>query len=622
MHYEGNNQTDLRTSNLGERNRNSPASFADMERLSFSHNSFRETSLSDLETSEKLYQAASEPMMDARRRAGVERALNGTETVSTVRQTANEPNALQNRSNETNYANRENRSDSTTANRAATDSQTPPSEGGAGAVASEFLTGAGDALTVTRVATGVAIGAAVGLAAIGIASASVAAAAVIGAGALAYGAYSFVSALPGWFRDAKIVANPNQYTQAEVSRARSGIRSIGAGTVDLAAGAIGAPIGSITANALRPAATSASLTVAEAFSTGRTGEVARGALNTVTSRAGELKTSLTTHLSDASFAVSKRATDLYNSYPAAHAPLESVGGAIKSIGMPVINGASGITSSISRVAEGVKSIATPTESQRSAMLSIAERGRQRAESAVLASTNGLNSAGNAYISVFDRGVALGNSAIANAKPHIETAITAAKPYAESARATARDFSSRVVNGTVDNARSLYSAERTQNALRAMDDAYSAIKASGHVASERFAKFGTKFAEDVALARFEREAVNVLSRSNRLPAVAQVYDSTSVAGAIVKSPKGQHYFLESQPRGHAIAHALESQQASNGTLSFRGMPAGFDYKFANQMNGYSIHVPATDQVKLSTNSLSYAKHQYDLAQRGLGQLIIG
>jgi hypothetical protein len=60
-----------------------------------------------------------------------------------------------------------------------------------------------------------------------------------GAAGIAYGAYELYKHAPGWIHDAKVVANPDQYSATEQANAHAEIRGIGAGSVDMAAGIAG-----------------------------------------------------------------------------------------------------------------------------------------------------------------------------------------------------------------------------------------------------------------------------------------------------------------------------------------------------------------------------------------------
>lgn len=591
MTYEG-NQIEAPRQNSGRKSSNSVSN--DGDRLSYSHDAFRETALADLDASEALYKDAAKLLMAARINAGLDPLLSGNDTVSTMRRSVNEQNALQVGPIDANAANR--RSDTTVANRTSRDTPAQKSEGGAGAVVSEYLAGAGDALTVTRVATGVAIGAAVGIAAIGLAAVSATAAAVAGVAALGYGAYSLATAIPGWIRDAKIVANPNDYSADQLLQAQKGIRSIGAGTVDLAAGAAGAPIGSIAANALRPAASSASATISEAFSTGRPGEIARSAFNTVSTRAGDLKTSVTTSLSDATAAASRRASEIYNSSSA----LQYMGAPIKYIGMPIMNGVSGIPASLGRIAEGIKSIATPSDATRTAVLSFADRSMQKAERGVASFNNTLENSGNAYISAAhfagNRAVAIGNAAFTTARPHVESAvaagrsyadaaITAAKPYAVNAVESTRNFGSRAVNGTVETTRNLYNAERTQNTIANTRNAYDwtrasaivigdtlkgSVSAMGDRISTRRAILGEQIAGEQFALETKRVAQNYLS----LPSVGKVYARNGdELGPIVRNANGNNFYIENLLRGRGMVHPLGVERFSSGNARYTDLPHG-------------------------------------------------
>lgn len=587
----------------------------EQDRLNYSHDTFSETALADLDASEALYKDAARLLMAARINAGLDPLLSGNETVSTMRRSASEQNALQVGPIETNPANR--LSDTAVANRAATDAPAQKSEGGAGAVVSEYLTGAGDALTVTRVATGVAIGAAVGLAAIGIAAISTTAAAVAAVGALAYGAYSLVTAAPGWFRDAKIVANPNQYSEAEVRRAQSGIRNLGAGTVDLAAGAVGAPIGSITANALRPAASSVSATVSEAFSTGRTGEVARSALNSVTTRAGDLKTSVTTHLSDASAAVSKRATDLYNSSPS----LQYMGVPIRYIGLPVINGVSSIPANIGRIAEGIKSIATPSEATRTSVLSFADRGMQKAERGVVSFNNSLESAGNAYISAAqfagNRAMAVGNSAIAYAKPHVESALASAKPNVESAISTAKPYAVSALETTRNvGSRAMSGSRDAYDLTRAASTvAYDTLRNSAAVMSERIGVQRAILGERMAAEQFAIETQRVAQNYWRLPSVGKVYaPNGDELGPIVRNANGNNFYIERLRGGNGVVHPLGVERFASGNARYTDVPNGLNA--TSPLEVVAGQIIPLNNVSISPVTRWMAAHNYRMRTQDL------
>jgi hypothetical protein len=58
----------------------------------------------------------------------------------------------------------------------------------------------------------------------------------------AFSAYELYKNVPTWAHDAKVVADPNSYSPAEVSAAHSGLQSVGAGAADLTAGALGGGI--------------------------------------------------------------------------------------------------------------------------------------------------------------------------------------------------------------------------------------------------------------------------------------------------------------------------------------------------------------------------------------------
>ena len=606
----------------------------EQDRLNYSHDAFRETALADLDASEALYQDAAKLLMAARINAGLDPLLSGNDTVSTMRRTVNEQNALQGGPNDS--ANRRT-NDATVATRASTDTPAQKSEGGASAVVSEYLAGAGDALTVTRVATGVAIGAAVGLAAIGIAAVSATAAAVAGVAALGYGAYSLATAIPGWIRDAKIVANPNDYTAEQVRQAQSGIRSIGAGTVDLAAGAAGAPIGSIAANALRPKASSASAIISQAFSTGRSGEIARSAFNTVSTRAGDLKTSVSTTLSDATAAASRRAAEIYNS----SSTLQYMGAPIKYIGIPIMNGVSGIPASVGKIAEGIKSIATPSEGTRTAVLSFADRGMQKAERGVTSFNNTLESAGNAYISAAhfggNRAMAIGNAAITMAKPHVESAVAAGRSYADSAIATAkpyavsavestRNFGSRAVNGTVETTRNLYNAERTQNAITSTRNAYDWTRASATVIGDTLRgnavvlgeKIGAQRAilgEHIAAEQFALETQRVAQNYWRLPSVGKVFaPNGDELGPIVRNANGNHFYIENLLRGRGMVHPLGVERFASGNARFTDVPNGL--AATSPLEVVAAQKIPLNEVSISPATKWMAAYNYRMRSQGL------
>ncbi|MBA3859274.1 MAG: hypothetical protein C0507_20410, partial [Cyanobacteria bacterium PR.3.49] len=333
---------------------------------------------------------------------------------------------------------------------------------------------------------------------------------------------------------------------------------------------------------------------------------------------------VTTHLSDASAAVSKRATDLYNSSPS----LQYMGVPIRYIGLPVINGVSSIPANIGRIAEGIKSIATPSEATRTSVLSFADRGMQKAERGVVSFNNSLESAGNAYISAAqftgNRAMAVGNSAVTYVKPHVESAITAAKPYATSALEGTKNVSSRVVNGTVETTRNLYNAERTQNAITSTRDAYDltratavviadSLKNSASVMGERISARRAALNERVAVERFTHEAERVAQDYLRLPSVGRVsaVDGTEL-GPIVRNAYGNHFYIENLLRGRGVVHPLRVENQQYGNARFVDVPHGLHATSPLDLAPGKI-IPLND-VAISPNTRWIALHNYRLNRR--------
>lgn len=106
-------------------------------------------------------------------------------------------------------------------------------------VGKDLAAGAIDELTnhPGRVIASAAIGLGVGI------GASFVSPVLIGAGLVAaggYGLYTLANKVPTWVDAAKVVSNPNDYSTDRRIRAHSTLQDVGAGTVTLAASAIGA----------------------------------------------------------------------------------------------------------------------------------------------------------------------------------------------------------------------------------------------------------------------------------------------------------------------------------------------------------------------------------------------
>lgn len=99
-----------------------------------------------------------------------------------------------------------------------------------------------------EVATNVAIGVAVGVGAALLAPEVAVCVAVAG---VAYGAYEVYDNIGSWFSDADTVANQQGRTQEEIAAAKAGLRDLGGGLTEVAAGAVGGGIGSVTTVGLK-----------------------------------------------------------------------------------------------------------------------------------------------------------------------------------------------------------------------------------------------------------------------------------------------------------------------------------------------------------------------------------
>lgn len=112
-------------------------------------------------------------------------------------------------------------------------------ESGATAVGRYFAKGVLDEVVnhPGRIVASAAIGLGVGIGAAFVSPAAISVGVVLAGG---YGLYTLANNIPMWIGSAKVVANPYDYSSEQVVMARTNIRDVGAGTVTIAASAIGA----------------------------------------------------------------------------------------------------------------------------------------------------------------------------------------------------------------------------------------------------------------------------------------------------------------------------------------------------------------------------------------------
>jgi hypothetical protein len=122
-------------------------------------------------------------------------------------------------------------------------------------VAGEVAKGSADEILhhPLHIVESAAIGVGVGVAAVGLAAVAPEAAAVVGLAGAAYAADQFLSHVGDWTHDAKVVANPQAYSQTEVAAAKQGAENFGAGATDVAAGVAGGIAGGYLGTAIKTA---------------------------------------------------------------------------------------------------------------------------------------------------------------------------------------------------------------------------------------------------------------------------------------------------------------------------------------------------------------------------------
>jgi hypothetical protein len=251
------------------------------------------------------------------------------------------------------------------------------SEGGYGHVFSEIGSGMVDEVVnhPGRLVGSAALGLGAAVAAVLVAP-EVAAAVAIGAGL--YAAWSLVSALPGWIHNASVAANPDDHTAAEVNDAEAGLRSLGAGTLDVAASALGAPIGGLVGNALRAPLQATAAELAAVIEKGAATEIGGNITSGVANVANRATSFVSPYLKSANEAIGpavktaatlaqplvNRASNLYTAHSEAITgfgtqlfdKVDKVSGGVAARAGDWKTSAGAFTG---RVTEGVKSIAVP-----------------------------------------------------------------------------------------------------------------------------------------------------------------------------------------------------------------------------------------------------------------------